>query len=62
MALSMPALALCGLLSGVDPMAFPKPSDLPTVPGYAGALVCQDGHRVDSPVAWRAKRGPELAA
>ena len=62
MAISMPALALCGLLHGVDPMVFPKPADLPAIPGYPEALVCMDGTRVDSPVAWRAKRRPELAA
>jgi hypothetical protein len=55
-------LAVCAFLLGIDPMSFQKPADLPALSGYPDPLVCLDGVKIGSPVAWRAKRRPELAA
>ena len=53
-------LALSWICLGAEPVPLQKTADLPSFSGYPEALVCMDGSRVESQLAWRAKRRGEL--
>ena len=61
MSFTSQCLPIFCLIIGVDPMKLPNPADLASMAALPDALVCLDGTKIGSPVAWQSKRRPELA-